>query len=413
MKLRLAAAAAFSLAALAAAPQTFAAEGFVPTGIPRLNHVFVIMMENHSFSQILNNPNAQFITNYARQSNLANNYFAIAHPSLTNYLEITGGSNFGVLTDGTPDWHNDKCLPNIVTKVVDNEALAAPICPIYGRGTDAETPAIDTTNETSGPPGDINIDGVQSIAPMANTFGKTIADQLSAVDFSWKSYQESLPITGADGVNFSDGEYTNLTDFSKITPALNPPLTTADIVNLYASKHNPFVYFRFGQTDFGLKRSVDLNQLYTDLSSGDVPNFSFVVPNQCNDQHGRGNSTPFCASDPDDNGTQAGLNPALIQAGDVAVQRLVTAIHASPIWSQGRNAIIVVWDENDYFHAPETNKVVLIVDTNYGRHGVVSQARYNHFSLLKSLEAGFSLPCLNHACDSNVNVMTDLFAAAN
>jgi hypothetical protein len=184
-------------------------------------------------------------------------------------------------------------------------------------------------------------------------------------------------------------------------------------VNLYASKHNPFVYFRFGQTDFGLKRSVDLNQLYTDLSSGDVPNFSFVVPNQCNDQHGRGNSTPFCASDPDDNGTQAGLNPALIQAGDVAVQRLVTAIHASPIWSQGRNAIIVVWDENDYFHAPETNKVVLIVDTNYGRHGVVSQARYNHFSLLKSLEAGFSLPCLNHACDSNVNVMTDLFAAAN
>ena len=52
----------------------------------------------------------------------------------------------------------------------------------------------------------------------------------------------------------------------------------------------------------------------------------------------------------------------------------------------------------------------MIVDTNYGRHGVSSSARvYTHFSLLKSLEAGFGLPCLNHACDANVAVMSDLF----
>jgi len=28
---------------------------------------------------------------------------------------------------------------------------------------------------------------------------------------------------------------------------------------------------------------------------------------------------------------------------------------------------------------------------------------------LKSLEAAFGLPCLNHACDSDVKVMSDLF----
>jgi phosphatidylinositol-3-phosphatase len=28
---------------------------------------------------------------------------------------------------------------------------------------------------------------------------------------------------------------------------------------------------------------------------------------------------------------------------------------------------------------------------------------------LKSLEGGLGLPCLNHACDSTVNVMADLF----
>ena len=95
--------------------------------------------------------------------------------------------------------------------------------------------------------------------------------------------------------------------------------------------------------------------------------FSFIAPNQCNDQHGRGNAGPFCNFDPNDDGTQAGLNPALIYQGDVTVQRLVNAIHQSPVWKGGRSAIVVVWDENDYSTAPETNQVLLIVDTNYGR----------------------------------------------
>jgi hypothetical protein len=29
--------------------------------------------------------------------------------------------------------------------------------------------------------------------------------------------------------------------------------------------------------------------------------------------------------------------------------------------------------------------------------------------LLKTLEAGFGVPCLNHACDASVHVMSDLF----
>ena len=71
----------------------------MPTGIPLLDHVFVIMMENHNINQILGNAIAPFINRFARSANLASNYFAIAHPSLTNYLETVGGSNFGVLTD--------------------------------------------------------------------------------------------------------------------------------------------------------------------------------------------------------------------------------------------------------------------------------------------------------------------------
>src|SRR5579871_5520590 len=90
----------------ALAGSAFAQEGTVPTGIPHLDHVFVIMMENHAYKQIMNNPNAPFINYYSRHANLATNYYGIAHPSLTNYLEVVGGSNFGVHADNSPDWHN-------------------------------------------------------------------------------------------------------------------------------------------------------------------------------------------------------------------------------------------------------------------------------------------------------------------
>jgi len=400
----------------------FAGEGPVPGGVPHLDHVFLIMMENHGYSQIIHNPNAPFINQLAASANVATDYFAIAHPSLTNYLEVVGGSNFGVLTDNYPDWHNYYCTTNLASGKVATDNPSSPlICPIWGSGTDAATPAVDCSNEVQSPPAsacDNNIDGIQSIPAAANTVGLTIADQLADRELSWKSYQESLPLVGADTLNFSDGFFTNTTDFTKILPALKPPLTQSGIVALYAAKHNPFVYFQSVQEGYNPGSSLDNTVgfdgpagLFADLSSGNVPTFSFIAPNQCNDQHGRGNAGPFCNFDPSDDGTQAGLNPALILQGDVTVRKIVTAIKSSKVWGEGRNAIVVVWDENDYSQAPNTNQVLLIVDTNnYGVHGLNSAVPYNHFSLLKSLEGGFGLPCLNHACDSNVNVMSDLFS---
>jgi len=149
--------------------------------------------------------------------------------------------------------------------------------------------------------------------------------------------------------------------------------------------------------------------LWWDLATNKLPAFSYIVPNQCNDQHGRGNGTAFCNFDPNDNGTQAGLNPALILLGDQAVQKIVNAIHSWPGWTKGHNAIVVTWDENDYSVQPITNQVVTIVDTNYGFHRLSSNVFYDHYSLLRTLEGGFKLPCLNHACDASSAVMADLF----
>ena len=396
-----------------------AQEGAVPTGVPRLDHVFLIMMENHGYNEILHNPNARFINAYAKSANLATNYFAVAHPSLTNYLEVVGGSNFGVQSDNATDWHNGTCATNLSTGIpnTDNPPSSA-ICPIGGSGTDAETPALDCSNEIQGPPCEVNLDGKAAYPAVSTTLGITIADQLVASNKTWKTYQENLPLTGPNRVNYSDGEFTNNTDFNRIKPQLNPPLTTSDIVQLYAAKHNPFVYFRNVQRGTNPLVSFDnmvafdgSGGLWADLASGKAPNFSFIVPNQCNDQHGRGNSTAFCNFDPNDNGTKAGLNPALIILGDQVVQKIVSAIHDSPLWKRGHNAIVVVWDENDYAYQPINNRVVTIVDTNYGFHGIQSAQFYTHFSLLRSLEGGFGLPCLNHACDSSTQAMTDLFGA--
>jgi phosphatidylinositol-3-phosphatase len=127
----------------------FAGEGPTPKRIPHLDHVYLIMMENHGYGQIVNNPNAPFVNQLAKSANMATNYFAVGHPSLTNYLEVVGGSNFGVQSDNNPDWHNPVCSPNLATGVASTDNPPSPaICPISGTGTDAGTPAVDTTNES-------------------------------------------------------------------------------------------------------------------------------------------------------------------------------------------------------------------------------------------------------------------------
>ena len=410
--------------------------------IPHLDHVFVIVMENHGYLQIIGNPNEPYLNSLIASGkvNLATNYFAVGHPSLTNYLEIVGGSNFGVRSDNAPNWGSTTCTPNLQSGLVNADAAAAPpsgvqietsaVCPIAGTGKDAGTPAVDTWNEIT--PGVFNfladIDGVKSV-PAASTVGKSIGDQLAEAGLSWKSYQESLPLGPVFGVNFSNGTASNLSNF-----AILAPLTSSNVVQAYAVKHNPFAYFRSvqdgWQRDNSLSNIVGFDGqrgLFADLASGHVPSLAFIAPSQCNDQHGRGNGDAFCAFDPGVTsgatvGTQAGLNPGLIQQGDVTIERLVESIKASPVWHDGRNAIVIVWDENDYsgvLNAPDgafppqnQNNVVLTVETNHDSGRAVQSGKYyNSFSLLKSLEAALGLPCLNHACDPSVAVMTDLFGS--
>ena len=75
---------ASAAAALAASLCTLghAAEGPVPHGVPHLDHVFVVVMENHGYSQILNNPNAPFINSLARSANLSASFCNLVRNTL-------------------------------------------------------------------------------------------------------------------------------------------------------------------------------------------------------------------------------------------------------------------------------------------------------------------------------------------
>jgi hypothetical protein len=64
-------------------------------------HVAVIVMENEEYSSIIGSRSTPYINALARRYALARAMFAVAHPSLPNYLALTGGSTFGVRSDCT------------------------------------------------------------------------------------------------------------------------------------------------------------------------------------------------------------------------------------------------------------------------------------------------------------------------
>ena len=71
----------------------------VPSGVPQPDHVVVVMEENHAYNEIIGSASAPYINSLASQYGVATSYVAVAHPSLPNYLALTGGSTFGVTTD--------------------------------------------------------------------------------------------------------------------------------------------------------------------------------------------------------------------------------------------------------------------------------------------------------------------------
>jgi len=322
--------------------------------VPKYDHIVVIMMENQKYSTIIGNPAMPNINGLANTYGLATDYFGVTHPSEPNYVALVGGSFFGIQDD-----NQFYCIP----------ALAS---------TDTNC-AGTTVNHT-----------------IAN---QSIADQLTAAGKTWKGYFQNLPFAATTPVPVGPnpiGPYT-----------FKWPSTTNA---LYASKHNPFVNFTGSQTAFS--NMVPDSQLGVDLATGQLPNFSLVVPDQCNDMHG----TAGCSD-----------NPTLFGAGDAYVGRTVSEIMAAPEWNEGRNAIVITWDEDDFSDqgaagtgccTPQSvggGQVATIVIKNHEAKHVTDPTAYNHYSLLRTMEDAFGLSCLQNACvsDNGGRDMTPLFRSSD
>ncbi len=207
-----------------------------------------------------------------------------------------------------------------------------------------------------------------------------LMSQIDEAGLTWKGYFQGMPYPGYRGYCF---------------PAKCNGIPDSD--TQYVAKHNGIVNFKDMQTPSELAKMNPYSQLASDLASGNVTNFSYIVADECHDMHG---APPWCV----DSGKPGSAEEIPLEAtGDAFAGKTVQAITSSPVWKSGNNAIVITFDEGNF----ATDTVPTIVITSKGPRGVTDNASYNHYSLLASIEQAFGLGCLQNSCTATP--MTPLF----
>src|SRR6266705_2051498 len=70
--------------------------------LPGYDHIVVVIEENHSYSEVIGNANAPYITSLANGGANMTQSFAVTHPSEPNYLALYSGSTQGITDDSCP-----------------------------------------------------------------------------------------------------------------------------------------------------------------------------------------------------------------------------------------------------------------------------------------------------------------------
>jgi phosphatidylinositol-3-phosphatase len=88
-----------------------------PSGmaIPAPAHTVVVMLENHSYGQVIGDAAAPFINSVARRGALFTSAHAVTHPSQPNYLDLFSGSTQGVTDDSCP---HEFSAPNLASELL-------------------------------------------------------------------------------------------------------------------------------------------------------------------------------------------------------------------------------------------------------------------------------------------------------
>lgn len=326
-------------------------------GVPRYDHIFIVMLENKATLSIKGSALAPNINKYLNEGNQLTSYFATGNPSEPNYTALGGADDFGISDDS--QWN----------------------CDAAGSVQDIEPTAVNFPVEMAKSP--FTSPCTQAAAVNHNIVGKrNLFNALTNVGLTWRTYSESMN-PGQD-VRIDSIADTAVTAADKNDPSIILPLPAG----LYKTKHHPGMAYQNvrsapefsysnrtmggGQWDATLlanstayptKEFKDasgnntgkawaIDQFSDDLQSGNIGALNFVVPDQCDDMHGisvksaDGTQTATDCSSVSNNVDPA--NPApIITRGDKYVDFLVKKIEDSPIWKnpQKRVAIVLMFDE--------------------------------------------------------------------
>src|SRR6266568_8489582 len=61
------------------------------SSLPQFGHVFIVMEENHAYSDIVGSASMPYLSSLITKYGLATNYIADSHPSVDNYFMLTVG----------------------------------------------------------------------------------------------------------------------------------------------------------------------------------------------------------------------------------------------------------------------------------------------------------------------------------
>lgn len=186
-----------------------------------------------------------------------------------------------------------------------------------------------------------------------------IVRHLLAAGKTWKSYAEDLPSVGYTGQKSGD----------------------------YARKHNPLSFFSDVVNDPAQRqRLVPFTQFATDLAGDSLPNYSFVVPNLCNDAHD-------CS----------------LQTADTWLQTNIAPLLATPSF-QADGLLVIVFDEADSDNLHGGGRIVWAVISPKAKPGFTSATLYQHESTLRLMAEGLGLSSFPGAAAQASN-MAEFFHA--
>ena len=117
----------------------------MPTSPSTARTIFLIMMENHNWSDIKNSPSAPYINHtLLPMASYAEQYYNPPgnHPSEPNYLWLEAGTNFGINNDDNPDANHQSTTHHLVTLLTQahiswksyQESISGSVCPLTETG---------------------------------------------------------------------------------------------------------------------------------------------------------------------------------------------------------------------------------------------------------------------------------------